>query len=120
MGVASINHTHVSMDSRSFSAYSLNVDQRETELFYWQSKYQDAPESSDEYFEARAKLIKVVGQRGQVDNSLKHLGELLFGVEYGSEALQSVRPSGQPLVDNWDCLNSYVEKFEAHCGKLTS
>ncbi|PHT38562.1 Vacuolar-processing enzyme [Capsicum baccatum] len=120
MGVASKNHTYVSMDSKSFSVYSRNVDQRETEFFYWQSKYRDAPEGSDEHFEARARLIEIVAHKSQVDNSVKHLGEILFGVEYGRETLQSVRPVGQPLVDNWDCLKSYVEKFEAHCGKLTS
>ncbi|XP_015084316.1 vacuolar-processing enzyme-like [Solanum pennellii] len=118
MGVASINHSHVSMNS--YKSSSQNVEQRETELFYWQSKYDNAPEGSDDYFEARAKLIKVVAHRSQVDNNVKHIGDLLFGVKYGNEALQNVRSSGQPLVDNWDCLKSYVEIFEAHCGKLSS
>ena len=36
MGVASINHSHVSMNS--YKSSSQNVEQRETELFYWQSK----------------------------------------------------------------------------------
>lgn len=43
-----------------------------------------------------------------MDNSAKHIGDLLFGVEKGSEVLQHVRPAAQPLVDNWDCLKSYV------------
>lgn len=73
---------------------------------YWQ--YDNAPEGSDDYFEARAKLINVVAHRSQVDNNVKHIGDLLFGVKYGNEALQTVRSSGQPLVDNWDCLKSYV------------
>ncbi|XP_016487189.2 vacuolar-processing enzyme [Nicotiana tabacum] len=108
------------MDAASFLTSSENVDQRDTELFYLTSKYQGAPKGSNEEFEANRKLNEVISQRNQVDNSVKRLGELLFGVEKGNEVLQSVRPAGQPLVDNWDCLKSYVKTFEAHCGKLTA
>ncbi|WMV42401.1 hypothetical protein MTR67_035786 [Solanum verrucosum] len=117
MGAASVNHSHVSMNSESSSQ---NVDQRDVELFYLTSKYQDAPEGSDEHFETRVKLIKTIAERSKVDNSVKHIGDLLFGVEKGSEVLQHVRPAGQPLVDNWDCLKSHIETFEVHCGKLSS
>lgn len=55
-----------------------------------------------------------------MDNNVKRLGELLFCVEKGTEVLHSVLPAGQPLVDSWDCLKSYVKIFEAHCGRLTS
>lgn len=36
------------------------------------------------------------------------IGKLLFGSEKGSEILKTVRPMGQPLVDNWDCLKTMV------------
>ncbi|KAK4730054.1 hypothetical protein R3W88_023042 [Solanum pinnatisectum] len=120
MGETSKNHSHDSVDAKLFStSSSRNVDQRNTELFYLFTKHKNAPEGSDEKYEARVKLNEVISQRSQVDNNVKHLGELLFGVEKGNEVLHSVRPAGQPLVDNWDCLESYVKIFEAHCGKLT-
>ncbi|MCD9559368.1 hypothetical protein HAX54_017274, partial [Datura stramonium] len=119
MGETSKNRSHASTDAMSFSTSSKNVDQRSAELFYLFTKHQNAPEGSDEKFKAHAKLIEAISQRTQVDNSVKHLGELLFGVEKGNEVLHIVRPAGQSLVDNWDCLKSYVKIFEAHCGKLT-
>ncbi|CAN4099809.1 unnamed protein product [Withania somnifera] len=112
------NQSQVSINSKSSSTQ--NVDQRDTELFYLSSKYQDAPKGSDEHFKIRAQLIKTIAQRSQVDTNVKHLGELLFGVEKGNEILKKVRPAGQPLVDNWECLKAYIKTFEAHCGKLTS
>ncbi|CAN4076870.1 unnamed protein product [Withania somnifera] len=120
MGETSKNHSHASVDSMSFStSSSRNVDQYSAELFYSITKHQNAPEGSKEKYEAHVKLNEVISQRTRVDNNVKHLGELLFGVEKGNEVLQSVRPAGQPLVDNWGCLKSYVRIFEAHCGRLT-
>ncbi|TMW99260.1 hypothetical protein EJD97_002825 [Solanum chilense] len=120
MGETSKNHSHDSVDAKSFStSSSRNVDQRSTELFYLFTK-ENAPEGSDEKYDALVKLNEVMSHRSQVDSNVKHLGELLFGVEKGNEILHTVRPAGQPLVDNWDCLKSYVKIFEAHCGRLTA
>ncbi|XP_015084551.1 vacuolar-processing enzyme-like [Solanum pennellii] len=120
MGETSKNHRHNSVGAKSFStSSSRNVDQRSTELFYLFTKHQNAPEGSDEKYEAHVKLNEVMSQRIQVDSNVKHLGDLLFGVEKGIEVLHSVRPAGKPLVDNWDCLKSYVKIFETHCGRLT-
>ena len=71
-------------------------------------QHENAPEGSDEKYDALVKLNEVMSQRSQVDNNVKHLGELLLGVEKGNEVLHTVRSAGQPLVDNWDCLKSYV------------
>ncbi|XP_049373615.1 vacuolar-processing enzyme-like [Solanum verrucosum] len=122
MGENFKNHSHDSVDAKLFStsSSSRNVDQRSTELFYLFTKHQNAPEGSDEKYEAHVKLNEVMSQRSEVDNNVKYLGELLFGVEKGNEVLHSVRSSGQPLVDNWDCLKSYVKIFEVHCGRLTT
>ncbi|KAF3613740.1 Vacuolar-processing enzyme [Capsicum annuum] len=117
MGAASVNHSYVSMN---FKSSSQNVNQRDAELFHLKSKYEDAPEGSDEHFKTRAELTKTMAHRSQVDRSIEHLAELLFGAEKGNELLKTVRPAGQPLVDNWDCLKFYVKTFEAQCGKLTS
>lgn len=48
--------------------------------------------------------------RMHVDNSVKLVGKLLFGIEEGPKVMNNVRPSGQPLVDNWECLKSSVRK----------
>ncbi|KAH0645109.1 hypothetical protein KY284_032993 [Solanum tuberosum] len=121
MGETSKNHIHDSVDAKSFStSSSRNVDQRSTELFYLLTKHNNAPEGTDEKYKAHVKLNEVMSKRSQVDNNVKHLGELLFGVEKGNEVLHSVRPAGQPLVDSWDCLKSYVKIFEVECGRLTA
>jgi len=57
--------------------------------------------------------------RMHVDNSVKLVGELLFGHEAGQRTLQAVRPAGRVLVDDWACLKSMVRAFEASCGPLT-
>lgn len=43
-----------------------------------------------------------------IDNSMKMIGKLLFGIKKGPEVLETVRPAGHPLVDDWDCLKSLV------------
>ena len=48
-----------------------------------------------------------------VDNSMEMIGKLLFGIEKGPEVLKAIRPVGQPLVDDWDCLKTLVE-FSSH------
>uniref|UniRef100_M1B2Z7 Legumain n=1 Tax=Solanum tuberosum TaxID=4113 RepID=M1B2Z7_SOLTU len=121
MGETSKNHIHDSVDAKSFStSSSRNVDQHSTELFYLLTKHNNTPKGSAEKYKARVKLNEVMSKRSQVDNNVKHLGELLFGVEKGNEVLHSVRPAGHPLVDNWDCLKSYVKIFEVQCGRLTA
>ncbi|KAA3490671.1 vacuolar-processing enzyme-like [Gossypium australe] len=55
----------------------------------------------------------------RIDHSVKLIGRLLFGIERGPEVLNTVRPAGQPLVDDWKCLKEMVRTFETHCGKLT-
>lgn len=44
-----------------------------------------------------------------IDNSVVMIGKLLFGIENGPEVLKTVRPAGQPLVDDWDCLKTLVK-----------
>lgn len=49
-----------------------------------------------------------MSHRMHVDKSIKLIGKLLFGIEKGPEILKAVRPAGQPLVDDWDCLKALV------------
>nr|GEZ63838.1 vacuolar-processing enzyme-like [Tanacetum cinerariifolium] len=53
-----------------------------------------------------------------VDASIKLLGKVLFGFEKGPEVLNAVRPTGEPLVDDWDYLKTLVRTFETNCGSL--
>lgn len=57
--------------------------------------------------------------RAHVDNSINLIGQVSFGRQRGSSILSAVRPSGLPLVDDWQCLKSMVSLFEAECGLLT-
>ncbi|KAK7831191.1 vacuolar-processing enzyme [Quercus suber] len=57
--------------------------------------------------------------RMHVDSSVKLTGELLFGIVKSDEMLNTVQPTGQPLVDDWDCLKAMVRTFETHCGSLS-
>jgi legumain len=53
-------------------------------------------------------LVNTLAHRAHLDNSVKRIGELLFGFENGVEKLTTVRPAGQVLVDDWACLKSMV------------
>lgn len=49
-----------------------------------------------------------MAHRMHIDASIKLLGKVLFGLEKGPEVLNAVRPTGEPLVDDWDCLKTLV------------
>ena len=59
-----------------------------------------------------------MSRRSRVDSSMELIGALLFGSEEGSRVLGAVRPAGQPLADDWDCLKAMVRAYEAQCGPL--
>ncbi|KAG5591380.1 hypothetical protein H5410_041894 [Solanum commersonii] len=96
MGFNSLTHTS---STNNYPTNSRHANQRDVQLLYLLSKFHDAPEGE------------------HVDKSVKHIGQILFGVKNGPEVLNIVRPAGQPLVDDWDCLKSFI--FESHCGSLT-
>ena len=49
-----------------------------------------------------------MSHRMHVDSSVKLIGALLFGIVKSDEMLNTVRPTGQPLVDDCDCLKAMV------------
>ncbi|PWA81024.1 vacuolar-processing enzyme [Artemisia annua] len=81
--------------------------------------YQKAPEGSDRKTESRKQFDEAMAHRMHIDASIKLLGKVLFGLEKGPEVLNVVRPTGEPLVDDWDCLKTLVRTFETHCGFLS-
>ncbi|KAE8688975.1 Vacuolar-processing enzyme [Hibiscus syriacus] len=94
------------------------VNQRDADLVHFWSKYRKALEGSVRKAEAQKQFVEVMSHRMLVDNSMKLIGKLLFGIERGPEILSAVRPAGQPLVDDWKCLKKMVRTFETHCGSL--
>ncbi|KAK4490980.1 hypothetical protein RD792_001701 [Penstemon davidsonii] len=95
------------------------VKQRDADLAYFWSKLHKAPEGSAEKVDAHKRLHEVLDHCAHVDSSIAEIGVVLLGTpEKSSQVLNNVRASGQPLVDDWDCLKSKVRIFESHCGKL--
>ena len=74
-------------------------------------KYRKAPEGSTRKTEAQKQVLEAMSHRLHVDNSVKLVGKLLFGISEGSEVLNKVRPAGQPLADDWTCLKNMVNKY---------
>ncbi|GMG99093.1 hypothetical protein Nepgr_000933 [Nepenthes gracilis] len=95
------------------------VNQRDADLLHFWDKFRKAPEGSSRKHEAQKQFFEAMSHRMHIDNSMKLIGKLLFGIEKAPEVLQTVRPAGHPLVDDWDCLRMMVRTFEAHCGSLS-
>lgn len=49
-----------------------------------------------------------MSHRMHLDERIALVGKLLFGIQKGPEVLKHVRSAGQPLVDDWACLKSFV------------
>jgi legumain len=75
-------------------------------VVHWQ--FRKAPEGSPRKNEAQKQVLEAMSHRMHVDNSVELIGKLLFGIEKSPTLLNVVRPSGSPLVDNWDCLKTMV------------
>jgi len=106
-------------DNKLLPGSSVAVNQRDADLVHFWNKLLKAPEGSSRKDEAQRKFTEAMSHRVHLDNSVGLIGKLLFGIEKGSEMLQTVRPAGQPLVDDWKCLKTLVRTFEAHCGSLS-
>ena len=76
-------------------------------LLVW-FQYEMLHEKSKERVNVLREISETVTHRKHLDNSVDFVGKLLFGFENGPSVLQAVRPSGKPLVDDWDCLKKMV------------
>ncbi|KAM6589873.1 hypothetical protein CsatA_012478 [Cannabis sativa] len=101
------------------SSSSLRVSQRDADLFHFSYKFNKAPAGSKEKAKAGEDLQALITQRKQVDDNINRLGKLVLGNKNG-KLLNNVRPLGQPLVDDWDCLKKLVKTYEIYCGALSS
>ncbi|KAK8504327.1 hypothetical protein V6N13_062677 [Hibiscus sabdariffa] len=117
--LANDNYTFVDRhDDDSLPPPTGVVGQRDADLVYFWDKYLKAPKGSARKLEAQQQLVEIMSHGMHIDQSVKLIGKLLFGTERGPEILVSIRPAGQPLVDDWECLKEMVGTFETHCGKL--
>lgn len=50
-----------------------------------------------------------VSKRRRIDGIMVQIGKILFeSNENSSKVMNNVRPSGQPIVDDWDCFKMHV------------
>ncbi|XP_066348616.1 vacuolar-processing enzyme beta-isozyme 1-like isoform X2 [Miscanthus floridulus] len=82
-------------------------------------RYEQLNGESVEKLRALIEIKETVQHRKHLDSSIDFIGRLVFGFEKGPSMLEAVRTSGQPLVDDWDCLKRMVRIFESQCGSLT-
>uniref|UniRef100_A0A0A9B3K0 See2a n=1 Tax=Arundo donax TaxID=35708 RepID=A0A0A9B3K0_ARUDO len=118
MGTDPANDNATFGRDNSLRRFSGAVNQRDADLVYFWQKYRKSAEGTTEKVEARKRLLQVMARRSQVDSSMELIGGLLFGSEDGPKVLNAVRPAGQPLADDWDCLKSMVRTYEEQCGPL--
>ncbi|XP_058764244.1 legumain isoform X2 [Vicia villosa] len=95
------------------------VNQRDADILFMWQMYQRLGHQTEKKRDILGKISETVKHRNHLDGSVELIGVLLFGPTKGSSVLQSVRASGLPLVDDWECLKSKVRVFETHCGSLT-
>ncbi|XP_057478445.1 vacuolar-processing enzyme-like [Actinidia eriantha] len=119
MGTNPANENFTFVDDNFLLPTSKVVNQRDADLVHFWDKFRKAPEGSPRKLEAQKQFIEAMSHRMHIDNSVKMVGKLLFGIDKGPEVLNAVRPAGQPLVDDWDCLKTLVRTLETHCGSLS-
>ncbi|KAL7164539.1 hypothetical protein ACSBR2_040442 [Camellia fascicularis] len=119
MGTNPANDNYSFVNDNFLLPPSKAVNQRDADLLHFWDKFRKAPEGSPRKLEAQKQFVEAMSHRMHIDNSMKMVGKLLFGIEKGPEVLNTVRPSGQPLVDDWDCLKTLVRTFETNCGSLS-
>ncbi|KAM1012947.1 hypothetical protein ACFX2C_043137 [Malus domestica] len=119
MGTNPANENFTFLGQNSLRPSSKAVNQRDADLVHFWHKYSKAPEGSPRKVQAQKEFVEAMSHRMHIDETMKLIGKLLFGIEKGPKVLNAVRPAGQPLVDDWDCLKTMVRSFETHCGSLS-
>ncbi|KAF2304375.1 hypothetical protein GH714_030576 [Hevea brasiliensis] len=119
MGTNPANDNYTFVDENSLRPPSKAVNQRDADLVHFWHKYRKAPDGSTRKVKAQKQFVEAMSHRMHIDNSMKLVGKLLFGIEKASEVMNEIRPAGKPLVDDWMCLKTLVRTFETHCGSLS-
>ncbi|KAL8166510.1 hypothetical protein V2J09_008009 [Rumex salicifolius] len=120
MGSDPANDNYTYIDENALQPRSSHAtNQRDADLLHFWDKFRKAPEGTLRKIEAQKQVLEAMSHRVHIDDNIKLVGKLLFGIKKGPEVLHTVRPSGQPLVDDWHCLRQLVRTFETHCGSLS-
>ncbi|XP_015884509.3 vacuolar-processing enzyme [Ziziphus jujuba] len=119
LGTNPENDNFTFVDDNSLRPPTKAVNQRDADIVHFWDKFRKAPEGSQRKVDAQKEVVEVMSHRMHIDNSVKLIGKLLFGIEKGPYVLNTVRPAGLPLVEDWDCLKTVVRTFETHCGSLS-
>lgn len=86
------------------------VSQRDAELFYFHRKVEKAPIGSAERTAAQKRLDDEQAKRRKVDTTMEKLVSGLYGGLglHTSTILSRETHISQPVVDDWECLESLV------------
>ncbi|KAM6562830.1 hypothetical protein CsatB_022828 [Cannabis sativa] len=96
------------------------VPQRDAALVHLHHKIRKSDVNSEEYLLAKKKLSEELAHREHVDYTINQIGKLLLGHHDHQNGFKNLRSSGQPLVDDWDCLKTLVKTYEKYCGSLST
>jgi hypothetical protein len=91
---------HINFVDFVFAKFSANI----SSCF----QYEQLNEGSEEKRRVLREIKETVVHRKHLDSSVDFIAKLLFGFENGPSMLEAPRSSGQPLVDDWDCLKRMV------------
>ncbi|KAJ6428594.1 hypothetical protein OIU84_020303 [Salix udensis] len=127
IGTNAADDNYSSGNSNNIEEYPSRIprsafDQREATLLHFLHKYQRAPDGSAKKAEAHRDLVGIHSHMRHVDRSINHIAAALFGDHDQNDAnamINFARPSGQPLVDDWDCFKELVRAYEKQCGGLS-
>ena len=97
--------------NKSKNHMSLTYIEVTLKFFFSCCQYYKAPAGSHEKLEAQKQLHEEISLRKHMDYSINHIGELLFGNGSSSKVLETVRPSGQPIVDDWNRFKMLVGPY---------
>ncbi|XP_057504134.1 vacuolar-processing enzyme-like [Actinidia eriantha] len=119
LGTNPVNNNYSLPRHNSSTSISKAVSQHEADLLHYWHKFRRAPRGSQKKLEAQKQLRDEINLRMRIDQSMMFIAELLFQSENGLRMLETVRPTGQPLVDDWSCFKTLVRTYEEHCGSLS-
>lgn len=67
-------------------------------------------EGSQEKIDMLKQITNIKNHRSHLDSSVDAIGTRLFGSSNGPLILGSLRAQGKPIVDDWECLKSTVNR----------
>ncbi|KAG5512788.1 hypothetical protein RHGRI_038810 [Rhododendron griersonianum] len=119
LGTNTASDNYAFIRHKSLALIMKVVGQRDAEVLRFWHKYCKALKGFQKKFTAEKQLHCVVKHRAHGDDSMMSIEKILFRSANGLVTVETVRPVGQPLVDNWSCFKILVRTYEEHCGSLS-